>query len=349
MYNRPITSAPEQLVLNGQYQLGCFNSPVRSANLIDYPSPYKIPLPRFLQSLQLREWQAFQILGENHFIMIAIYNAKKISLVQFIVYDITTNQKVKYEKKVLAWSLSVPDSLYGTTASYRSNNFTIVATHDLENNGLKIKADIKGFGQLPELHAEFEAVHDVAKYKPMVVCNPFSEGRVMYSHKCLMPVRGSVRIGDKHILFKDGKSQLIIDDHKGYYPYPTVYDWVTGLGFDESGKRVGFNLTNNQVINQEVYNENCLWWNGELHPLPPVKVFRPEGYKGIWNVRDDYDMIHLDFKPVIHTSVNINALVLRSKYQGPYGFFNGFLRKKDGEKVLINNLFGMGEDFYLRA
>src|SRR3972149_6971801 len=95
-YSRPITSAPDKLVENGTYNLGCFNTPTRQANLLDFPSPYKLPLTRGLKSFQLREWQAFQLMGENHFIMVAIYNAKKISLVQFIVYDIKNKQKIKY-------------------------------------------------------------------------------------------------------------------------------------------------------------------------------------------------------------------------------------------------------------
>ncbi|HLP22389.1 MAG TPA: DUF2804 domain-containing protein [Chitinophagales bacterium] len=349
LYSRPITTAPEQLVTNGNYNLGCFNTPVKKANLIDYPNPYKLPLPKALKGLQLREWQAFQLHGKDHFIMVAIYNAKKISLVQFIVYDIKNNKKIKYEKKVPAWQLNVPDSLYNSVASYTSNNFSLRAEHDLATGKLELTANIKNFGGLPEVKARFKGLHDVKDYTPMVVCNPFSTGRVMYSHKCLMPMSGELTIGDKHISFEKETSQLIIDDHKGYYPYPTVYDWVTGLGRDKEGRIVGFNLTNNQVINQEQYNENCLWLDGALHPLPPIKVSRPDGVQGTWQVKDEYDMVNLQFTPIIHTSVNINLLILRSKYEGPYGFFNGYLKKSTGEKVILENIFGMGEDFYLRA
>ncbi len=348
-YSRPVTKAPEKLVENGKYNLGCFNTPVRRANLIDYTAPYKLPLPRALRGLQLREWQAFQIQGKDHFIMVAIYNAKKISLVQFIVYDIKNNVKTKYEKKVPAWELNVPDTLYGSTASYNSGNFSLNVSHNLEAGKLLLSADIKEFNNLPDVKARFEAKHDVSLYTPMVVCNPFSEGRVMYSHKCLMPVEGEVKMGDALIVFRKDYSQLIIDDHKGYYPYPTIYDWVTGLGRDKEGRMLGFNLTNNQVINQEKYNENCLWLNGELHALPPVKVIRPAGVQGKWEIGDEYDMVNLEFTPVVHTSVNINLLLIRSKYEGPYGFFNGYLKKANGEKVMLENMFGMGEDFYLRA
>ncbi len=348
-YSRHISAAPEKLVENGNYHLGCFDTPVRQANLLDYSSPYKLPLPRSMRALQLREWQAFQLMGHEHFIMVAIYNAKKISLVQFIVYDIKNNTKIKYEKKVPAWDLKVPDTLYNSVASYTSKNFSLEAKHNLSANKLELTATIKGFQKLPEVKAHFHGLHDVTNYKPMVVCNPFSAGRVMYSHKCLMPMDGFLTIGDKHLVFNQGNSQMIIDDHKGYYPYPTIYDWVTGMGRDNENRIIGFNLTNNQVIEQEKYNENCLWLDGELHPLPPIKVKRPDGVKGKWQISDEYDMVNLEFTPVIHTSVNINLLVLRSLYEGPYGFFNGYLKKTTGEKVLIENLFGMGEDFYLRA
>src|SRR5688572_1807627 len=348
-YSRLITNAPAQLVENGKYNLGCFNTSVKQANLLDFPSPYKLPLPRGIKSFQLREWQAFQLCSKDHFIMVAIYNAKKISLVQFIVYDIKNNHKIKYEKKVAGWQLTVPDTLYNSVASYTSSNFSLEAKHDIANSQLELTAKIKGFGDLPEVNAHFYGVHDVQRYKPMVVCNPFSAGRVMYSHKCLMPMHGELTIGDKHVKFEKENSQLIIDDHKGYYPYPTIYDWVTGMGFDKENRMVGFNLTDNQVIEQKTYNENCLWFDGELHPLPPIKVERPNGVKDKWQITDEYDMVNLEFNPVIHTSVNINALIIRSLYEGPYGFFNGYLKKTTGEKVPIENLFGMGEDFYLRA
>jgi hypothetical protein len=129
-----------------------------------------------------------------------------------------------------------------------------------------------------------------------------------------------------------------------------VYDWVTGLGRTESGKLIGFNLTHNQVIDQEKYNENCLWLDGVLFPLPPVAVSRPKGVHHTWVIKDQYDMVHLEFEPVTHTSVHLNYVVLCSEYEGPYGYFNGYIRKgAAGEKVQIVNMFGMGEDFYLKA
>ncbi len=346
---RKISNAPENLVVDGEYQLGCFDSPVKHANLLDIHSSNNFMCSRICKSFGLREWQAFQIRNLDTFVMIAIYNAKKISLVQFIVYNLKTKRKVKYEKKVLGWELSIPDTLYDSSASYCSNNFSILVKHDLNTNKLEIDVNICGFEDLPNVKANFKGFHDTSRYTPMVVCNPFSADSAMYSHKCLMPAEGSLVIGEERVSFDRAASQLIIDDHKGYYPYVTVYDWVTGLGVTADQRLIGFNLTRNQVVEQDMYNENCLWLDGVLHPLPPVKIRRPDGYKGTWYVTDEHDMVKLEFTPVTHTSVNLNYLVIASKYEGPYGYYSGYLRTADGGKVVIDNLFGMGEDFYLRT
>ncbi len=349
MYTRNLKPTPAQLFQEGQFVFGSFMGPINNPNLIDAKRPYQLPLPHLLKWMQLREWQAFQISNGTHFLMVAIYNAKKISLVQFIIYDIANNKKYRYEKKVAPWSIKVPAGLFETEASYRSNNFSLVAKHDLNNNLLELSASIKNMKGLPDVEAVFTGTHDVKRYQPMVVCMPFSEKRAMYSHKCLMPITGNIRFGKEEIAFDQSKSQLIIDDHKGYYPYPTIYDWVTGMGRDENGKMIGFNFTDNQILDHEKNNENCLWQDGQLTTLPPIKVTRPNGYKDSWMVKDEYGMVDLEFRPVIHTAVDINLLVMRSKYQGPYGFFNGYIMNKDGQKVAIKEMFGMGEDFYLRA
>lgn len=348
-YKRPLQPAPNLLFEEGKFNFASFDGPIKNPNLIDADKPYKLPLPRGLKWMQLREWQAFQISNGTHFVMVAIYNAKKISLAQFIVFDIVNNKKYRYEKKVPAWSIHVPDGLFGTEASYESNNFTLKAKHDLDRNLLELRVSIRNHKGLPDLEAEFTGLHDVNAFEPMVVCMPFSENRAMYSHKCLMPVSGSIKFGKDVIPFPEKISQLIIDDHKGYYPYPTIYDWVTGMGRDEEGKLIGFNCTDNQILDHEKNNENCLWHDGKLSVLPPIRVTRPNGYKGTWFVKDNYGKVDLEFRPVIHTAVDVNLLIMRSKYQGPYGFFNGFMKNKDGEKIEIKEMFGMGEDFYLRA
>jgi hypothetical protein len=343
---RDIRKAPESVINEDRkFNWGCYNGPIRNVNMLDADLGLK-----YFKNLALREWQAFQLhTDDGWFLMMAIYNTKKVCIVQFILYNIETKVKMRYEKKVLPKSMQIPNGLYNTICSHQSKGFFIEATHDIENSKLSIKVEVAASAKLPKLSANIEADHNISKSEPLVVCMPFSETKGMYSHKCLMPVSGSIQFGDQNITIQRSKSSLIIDDHKGYYPYPTKYDWATGLGFDNQGRRVGFNLTNNQVINQEDYNENCIWVDGEMIPLPPIQFERPNGFKSNWTIKDEKGYVDLVFTPVVHNSVKLNLGIIASKYEGPYGVFNGELKSNDGKVYQVDDLFGMGEEFYLRT
>ncbi len=349
MYNRPILPAPVAVVSKGKFNFGCYNAPIGEVNLLDAHKPYRLPLPLFAKNLQLREWQAFQLTNGRYFIMAAIYNAKKMALAQFIVYDKQEKKKYRYEKTVPPFSLHIAKGLYNSHSYYRSSNFTVVAHNNLKEERIELSAHITNFANLPPLEANFTAFHTAALVEPMVTVMPFAHNRGMYSHKCLMPAQGNLVLNGETIVFEKSNSAMIIDDHKGYYPYPTRYDWVTALGYTANGSLLGFNFTHNQVLNPQTYNENCLWYNGKMHPLPPITMHRPNGVKGKWLINDNYGWVNLTFTPVAHTSVNINLLLLASRYEGPHGYFSGSIVLPTGERMGIDELFGMGEQFYLRA
>jgi hypothetical protein len=60
-------------------------------------------------------------------------------------------------------------------------------------------------------------------------------------------------------------------------------------------------------------------------------------------------MVELTFEPEVVRTVDINALLLRSRYRAPFGAFSGLLRTGDGEEIEVDDYFGMCEDFYLRS
>jgi len=170
----------------------------------------------------------------------------------------------------------------------------------------------------------------------------------MYSTKALMPASGSLKAGDLVHSFDPSMAIGIFDDHKGYYPYNLHYDWVTGFGFDRKGRKVGFNLTDNQVENQTKYNENRLWLDDEIHPLAPVKITRPFGRTSPWNIQDTEGMVDLVFTPEVSHDIALNLGLAEVDYAGPFGRFEGRLRSPSGELIVASGLYGMGEDKRMR-
>ena len=47
--------------------------------------------------------------------------------------------------------------------------------------------------------------------------------------------------------------------------------------------------------------------------------------------------------------VKVNALVIESRYRGPFGRLDGIILDRDDTPVTFDGVFGMGEEFYLRA
>ena len=343
---RIIKQAPESVVESGHFCFGCYNQPIKHVNLLDA----KTGGLKLFKNFKLREWQEYQLYSEEGwFVMIALYNTKKVCIVQFILYNVHTGEKLHYEKKVLPRSLKIPNGLIDTEARHISKGFDFSIHHNISKAQLALNVNLKGRKGLPNLSAEFKGFHNCDLYTPCVVCLPFTSKKGMYSHKCLMPLEGRIEVGTQEIVFSKESSSLILDDHKGYYPYNTKYDWATAVGFDAEGRRYGFNLTDNQVQNQEDFNENCFWLDGEMIPLPPVKFSRPNGVNQNWIIKDKNGKVDLLFSPEMNNSVQLNLILLSSNYHGPYGKFNGHVKSEDGRLFNLKNTFGMGEKFFLRS
>ena len=348
-YSRAIEDAPDRLVTNGKINFGTFNGPIEIVNPLDAAGVFGVPVPRFVKYLRLKEWQAFQLGSEECFMLVVVYNQKGAALTQFIFFDKCEGAGLKYEKLVPSFRVSVPSALGNSRARYSAKNFRIDIHNRLDRGRMFIDVAIESFKKLPDVYGHFEALHDAGAVNPIVVSLPFGANRGMYSHKCLMPMQGELTVGDRGYSFSKRDSFAIVDDHKGYYPAVMKYDWVTGVGRGKKGELIGFNLTDNQVLDKEKYNENCVWVGDRLHLLPPVTFARPDGVAGDWFIKDAYGMVDLAFTPVMENRIDINLLFLKTDYHGPFGTFRGTITTARGAKVPVKNFFGMGEKKYLRG
>lgn len=339
-------NAPKALVENGLFNHGKFKTPFQNVNFQESNNPYFFSLD-LVKNIQTREWQAFQIDNTEYFIMIAIYNAKKMALLQCIIFDKKENKKLKYEAKVSPFKINISNGFNNTLSSYNSPKIQFNIQHEIFKNLLEIKINWKAEKQLPNLNLHIQGEHNTSKYEPLVVCLPFNDKRAMYSHKCLMPAFGTLKLNNDTIQFHQKTTSIIIDDHKGYYPFITRYNWLTALGFDNE-KRIGINITHNQAKNPEQYNENCIWIDGKIHNLPFCTFEFLNDEQNTWKISDIDQKVQLVFTPKVHNYVTLNLLLFQSKYYGPYGVLKGNILLENGQKIIVEQLFAMGEKFYLR-
>jgi len=347
---RPLLAPPSSLVEGGRFQLGTFDGPIQHVNPLDADVSFG-PLPSALKKLRLKEWQHFALVNDDIYLSIALFDAKVLCLVQVCVYHRRRDKTIFHERKLLPWQCpTLPGALGRADVAYRSRRFSLVIANRLDEGHHEISFDIKGTRKLPGLRGRLTCFEPLDEVTPMVVCLPFSGGRAMYSHKCVVAASGELSIDGEQFEFPQDRAYGLIDIHKGYYPFVMRWHWATAGHRGDDGQVLGFNLTDNQVEDQARYNENCLWVDGALHLLPPVRFINAETMdKTPWEIRDEGGQVALTFQPEVFRTVDLHLGLLKSRYRGPFGAFHGHICDSGGQSHAVDGWFGMCENFYLRV
>ena len=324
---------------DGSFNFGTYKSPIPNINMLSAKNPLGFKATKGFNNMRLKEWEAFQLGNDNLFIFGAVYDAKISAIICLEIYNRINKESTSIQKFVPSSKTKIGVGMMDSITVYETAGFTMKITNDLRNDKIKVYVDIDKSNKWPRVNLDITGYHIA---EPIVVCLPLGDNRAIYSHKSLMPMEGHFSMEDYNVDFNQGHSHLIVDDHKGYYPYRLKYDWVTGWGKDANGNIVGFNLTDNQVIDKENFNENCLWLNGKMYPLPPIKVERKYDKEEVWHIKDEYNMIDLYFYPETKKEIKFNYLIVYSDYEAPIGGYDGYINI-DGKRIDMKNCFGMGE------
>ena len=126
---------------------------------------------------------------------------------------------------------------------------------------------------------------------------------------------------------------------KAFIPRKVNYDWGTAGGYINN-KLIGFNLTRNQIKNPEQFNENCLWYDGDLLALLAIEVAH---LNDCWHYKDKHGLIDVVFRQEVNNKQKFHLGCVYMDYQGPFGFFNGYITHPKYGKVAIKNMLGMAE------
>jgi hypothetical protein len=325
---------PTLLVEDGRQHLGRWRAPPTRANLIE--ARYR-GWPRPFRRWRLKEWEAFQIASPRVFVNVALFDAKLMSLLQVKVYDRARATKHVFEKKLRPGAFRIADQLHDSSARYPGLAFD----NHFARGEIAIDVDVPIARGRVVVHTDRGA--------SQVVSLPFAGDVGMYSHKGMFPADGELTIEGERVAL-DGALALM-DDHKGYYPYVMRWDWVTSATRGADGRARGFNLTANQCRDPDTFNENCAWLDERVGRLPAVTFERVHAREPgeRWRVRDRDGRVDVTFEPTVPGDVKVNALVVESRYRGPFGTFTGRLEPEGLEPIVVDGWFGMGEDFWLRC
>ncbi|MCM1988384.1 DUF2804 family protein [Oceanirhabdus seepicola] len=326
---------------NGTFNFGTYKYPIENVNMLDCLKPFKIRTLRKLNYARLKEWEAFQGGNDRFFILGSIYNVKWMAMNIIIVYDKLNDKVYEYKEKSLERKSQIGKGMMNNVTEFTLKNTNIKFVNKLDCGEVTIHCFARGDKTKPDIDIKITGRHII---DPNVICHPFGMNRGVYSHKEIMRMNGEMIFGDEKIVFNEEDAFMIIDDHKGFYPFKMKYDWVTGYGFGENGNLIGFNLTDNQVIQPQKYNENCLW-NHKKYELPNIKFTHVN--EKLWNIKDEKGKVNVEFTILNQYELKFNCGVMYSDYEAPFGVFNGTIETEDGI-FIMKDFFGMGEKKRLR-
>ena len=349
MYTREIQEKRNAPVEKGIPLQGTWTEAFEEVDLLNVHRPYSIPLPRGIKDFRIKEWESFYILDDRFYLQARLCNLKYYRSAEFTFYNRESNERLEFRKLIPGGGWRLPRSLHNDSVDSRSYGFFFRIHSWLDTESIKLELNVKQKRRRPAFaaHATFDLAE--GKTRPMAVSLLFSERRSMYAFKALTAVGGDVVLEGRHFHLDPAKTTGLFCDYKGYYPYRMRSAWCTGLGFDSQGRRFGFALGENQAREPFKNNENALWIDGSLTPLPPVKITRSGGPESDWIIQDMEGMVDLVFSPK-EPGRSIRRLVFsRSDYENPLGYFNGLVVSAEGEEMPVRSLWGSGEKLYLRV
>lgn len=365
---RRAVPTPKDLVdENGKVVFGTFDKEFETMELLRAKKPTRAP--DFLRKLKLTLWEACEVHLKNGVLLAVVCDMGIFGKQMNMFYDKRTHKVYCWDTQIKSKDTVIaPNLLNGSVAEAASDTGFVKYVNNFQDGKAELSGKHTGkclintdddkicSKTIKENYGEATIEYDFKLTNlsdPCVVSIPFpySDNRTLYSQKNFFKAEGKLIINGEEML-TDDESTAIIDDHRGYYPRKAHYDWVTTMGkceIDGEKKYLAFNLTRNQSIDQDKYNENILWLEGKSSLLPPVTFTRSVASKDFtnyseWTIKDEYDMVNLKFKVRGINPMVVHALVVNIDYYVAWGELEGYIRDEDGKKYILDGMMGMGED-----
>lgn len=88
-------------------------------------------------------------------------------------------------------------------------------------------------------------------------------------------------------------------------------------------------------------NSNFLFLDGKKSPLPQVQITHTLGLGKTWVIQDFENMVDLTFTPISSQLHDFSLMIVHETTTTIYGTFEGVLKTKDNEDIVLHNFEGL--------
>ena len=334
---RTIQPAPERLVVDGKIRAGLFETPPKNANLLD-AEMFRGPRAAWRRK-RLMEWFGYGIITENWYLGMIIIDAKLVPI--STVYVVDRRNGESFSHNLAAGRVSVAGGPWDDRTWAKGPGYYLEFTHNLERGKNGIRFDLRALGK-PHMKGELELTEDMERLPSLSAVIPTQPPHFFYTHKACMPVGGTVDIGDEKVTLDPSRDLANLDEHRNYAQAPALWAWGTGAVQRGEGGLIAFNLGDTGGVDQDHWNENCLWIGNRMELLGPVEwSHNPKNPHEQWNVREVNGRVNMTFTPQNGKIVKLPPL---GSYYQMAGAYNGFIIDEGGTRHQIVDVYGCAEN-----
>lgn len=346
MYSRQMTAPPEKLVKNGKPVFGTFDGIPPALDIRGVRCPFGVlPLPTFITDLRIRSSLAY-IFNTDEFIgAVSFLDLKIVGHGEVLFWNKKTGRKYVYHTVTgPRRRLISKNTGHGACISFGHRRY-IRLGWDMGKQVLSLVFNLKGDSVRPQSTGAFKSDLSSPTFHASTAVLPAPTMRRCRGVWLMAaPLEGSLSLHPaKHPQTSSSlEGSVLFKSVRSYNKLRTRSREVWGTG-KIRGKSVSFAVSSSSLdaVNPDTYNENILFVEGELTPLPPVKITFPFGIRGKWIIQDTENMVDLSFTPISDHNRTVSLFVLRAQKHVMYGVFEGMLRTKDGEEIIIKDFPGV--------
>jgi hypothetical protein len=346
MYTRHLLPQRDSPVESGKPLQGTWTTPFENADLLAVKRPYRVPLPKWILNLRIKEWQTFTARNDDMWLEAVIADMKFFCCAAITFWDKKKKEKMHVFRTLPFSAWKMPQSLRDSVIVHDGAGFSFRIHDFIDLRKIILDINIASAIERPGFTANLEFDLDISKTTPLTVNMLIAENRSMYVFKNFSEVEGTVVWGDRNMTLERGSAGGLFQDIKGFIPYRSRYFCCRSFGFDKKGRRFAFSLGEHIAGKLNVNNENALWLEGALTALPPVRIVMYEHGESV--IQDIEGMVDLTFRQVEDTVVPFDLFFISMEHKNPIGLFNGMLMTADGEKLSVRNMPGTVERFVFR-
>ncbi len=189
--------------------------------------------------------------------------------------------------------------------------------------------------------------HEPENHQSMSVVVPWDKKRFQLTRKsnCL-PTSGQVIANGKTYTLSKETVYATLDHGRGRWPYSIVWNWASASGKTD-GHEIGLQFGGKWTINTPS-TENALNIDGQIFKVSEELdwEYDQNNFLRPWTIKGHG--IDLQFKPVFVRHSHFNRLIVVSREDQCFGYFDGIITGPDGKVIRIKNLLGWTEEVLRR-